>query len=328
MLKMGIIGCGHIARKMANTVKEMKNASIYAVASRSKEKAENFAAEFGIEKAYGSYEELCADNSVDLIYIATPMSEHRNNMLLALRNGKNVLCEKSFTVNQTEAEEVIAEARKHNTYLAEAIWTRYMPSRKIINEIISSGRIGKVTSITADLGYCLTEKERVINPALGGGALLDIGIYALNFALMAEDGKLLKSITGSAVKNENGVDIKESITLIFEDDVQALLLSDATALTDRRGLIYGTDGYIEVTNINNPERIAVYSGYRSPELTEEHIITHEINGFEYQIEAAANAIADGKKEAEAMPLSETLRVMRIMDALRGLWDVKLGSELQ
>ena len=277
MMNIGIIGCGRIAHKMAETVSRMDDACIYAAASRSEERAATFASEFGIRKSYGSYEELCADADIDLVYIATPMSEHKKNMLLALSSGKHVLCEKSFTVNRAEAEEVILETKKRKLYTAEAIWTRYMPSRKLISRLIAEGRIGKVTTITADLGYCISDKERVRNPALGGGALLDIGVYAINFALMAEEGKALKSITGTAVKNDLGADIKESITLNFEDDVQAVLFADATALSDRRGMIYGTDGFIEVTNINNPERVAIYSGYRNPELKEAYPITHRIN---------------------------------------------------
>lgn len=328
MMNIGIIGCGRIARKMVATVKEMDNACIYAVAARSDEKAAAFAAEFGIEKHYGSYEELCKDTEVGLVYIATPMNFHKEHMLLAIENGKAVLCEKSFTINAKEAEEVFEAAKKNNVFVAEAIWTRYMPSRRIINDIIRSGKIGQITTIAANLGYKISEKERVQDPKLGGGALLDIGVYPINFALMAEEGKVLKSITGSAVKNELGCDYKDSITLTFEDGAQAVLFSDVTTNTDKKGFIYGTEGYIEVKNINNPEAIYLYSGERAPVLLEEYPIKHRITGYEYEVEEAIRAIEDGKTEADSMPYHETLRVMRIMDALRGIWDVKLGDELK
>ncbi len=328
MVKIGIIGCGRIARKMVATVQGMDDACIYAVAARDGEKATAFASEFGIEKHYDSYEKLCKDDEVDLVYIATPMNFHKEHMLLAIDNGKAILCEKSFTVNAKEAEEVIEAAKKKNVFIAEAIWTRYMPSREIINDIIRSGKIGQITTISANLGYKISEKERVQKPELGGGALLDIGVYPINFALMAEEGKILKSITGSAVKNDLGCDFKDSITLTFEDGAQAVLFTDVTINTDRKGFIYGTEGYIEVNNINNPEAIYLYSGERTPVLLEEYPIKHRISGYEYEVEEAVKAIEEGKTEATFMPYHETLRVMRIMDALRGIWDVKLGDELK
>ena len=165
MFKVGIIGCGHIAETMAKTINDTDGVALYAVAAREKEKADAFKVKWNAEKSYGSYDELLQDENVELVYIATITSLHKEHMLKALKAGKPVLSEKSFTVNRAEAEEVFALAKKKNLFAAEAIWTRYMPVRKLINDIIDNGTIGKVTSITANLGYIRSLKNQE-SPAL------------------------------------------------------------------------------------------------------------------------------------------------------------------
>ena len=328
MLRIGIIGCGNIASTLANTMLQMADRiRIEAVASRDKAKSEEFASRFNVSKAYGSYTELYEDKDVDLVYVATPHAFHASQMIEALEHGKNILAEKAFCINAAEAEKVFALAKEKKLYVAEAIWTRYMPSRKMINDIISSGRIGRVTTITANLGYKIIHKPRISDPALGGGALMDIGVYPLNFALMAAEGDTIKSISGLAVKSEKGVDLRNTINIVFESGVSASIFSDAECVSDRKGMIYGTEGSIEVTNVNNPERIRVYSADRNPQLLETIEIKHEINGYEYELDAAAEAIRNGKTEPEAMPWRETLRVLRLTDAMRSVWGIKLGNEL-
>ena len=329
MLRIGIIGCGNIAGTLAATMLQMPDrVKIEAVASRSVEKAGDFAARFGVDKAYGSYEELYDDEDVDLVYVATPHAFHCAQMLDALERGKHILCEKAFCINAQEAEKVFALAARKHLYVAEAIWTRYMPSRKIINDIISSGRIGRVTTISANLGYRISQKDRIADPALGGGALLDIGIYPLNFALMAAEGDTIKSMSGLAVKTERNIDIRSTIQMEFESGTMATIYSDAECVSDRRGIICGTDGSIEVSNVNDPDEIQIYSTDRPRVLLETIPIKHAINGYEYEIDAAAKGVAEGRTESEAMPWRETLRVLRIMDAMRSVWGIKLGSELE
>ena len=170
-MKMGILGSGGIAHTMANTVKEMKDVELYAVGSRTLENAEKFAAEFGISKAYGSYEELAADPEVDLVYVATPHSHHYPHVKLLLEHGKHVLCEKAFTVNANQARELFQMAEEKNLLLTEAIWTRYIPIQKTLNEVVNSGVIGKVHSLTANLCYLISGVERLKKPELEGGAL-------------------------------------------------------------------------------------------------------------------------------------------------------------
>ena len=329
MLRGGIGGCGNIATQLASTMARMpEEIKIEAVASRTKEKAQAFASSFAVGKAYGSYEELYDDEDVDLVYVAVPHSHHYQVMMDALEHGKNILAEKAFTVNEKEAREVFQKAKEKDCFVGEAIWTRYMPSRFMISDAIREGKIGRVTSISANLGYKISHKERIIEPRLAGGALLDIGIYPLNFALMAMGETVISGMAGLCVKGESGVDMSENMSLAFTSGVTASISADAEAVTDRRGWIYGTDGSIEVINVNNPERINIYTSDRNPVLRESIEITHEISGYEYELKAVAAAIAEGRKEPKEMPWHETLRVLRIMDTFRKVWGIKLGRELE
>lgn len=326
-MRVGILGCGKIALKLADTIIRTEGVSLEAVAARDLARANEFAARFSVGKAYGSYEELCKDPDVDLVYVATVTNLHKEHMLLAIRYGKAVLCEKSFTVNAHEAEEVFAAADKAGVLVAEAIWTRYMPCRAMISDIIRSGKIGKVTTISANLCYNIIDKERIVEPALGGGALLDIGVYPINFALMVAEGCTIDRIAGTAVINELGADIADNISFIFSDGSQASIFADARTVSDRRGIIYGTTGFIEVENINNPSKLRIYSPECPPVLLEEIDVPPRISGYEYELLSCAAALKAGRTEVPEMPHSETLRVMRIMDSLRSAWGVKLGSEL-
>ena len=191
-MKMGILGSGGIAHTMANTVKQMADVELYAVGARTLEKAQSFAEEFGMPKAYGSYEELAADPELDLVYVATPHSHHYPHVKLLLEHGKNVLCEKAFTVNADQARELFQMAEEKKLLLTEAIWTRYIPIQKTLNEVIESGAIGKVHSMTANLCYLISGVERLKKPELAGGALLDVGVYPLNFACMIDRTPVVK----------------------------------------------------------------------------------------------------------------------------------------
>lgn len=329
MIGIGIVGCGNIAHTLAGVMKRLpEHMRIEAVAARDGHRARSFADEFGVAKAYGSYEELYSDDDVDLVYVATPHSHHMQCMLDALSHGRHVLCEKAFCVNARQAEAVFALARERHLFVAEAIWTRYMPSRRMISDIIESGRIGRVTTITANLGYSIIHKPRIADPALGGGALLDIGVYPLNFVLMAREGIGVRNMMGSCVKSSGGVDVRECVHIGFEDDSQAVIFADAECVSDRKGIIYGTGGRIEVENVNNPERITVWSGDRNPVLLEDIPITHSINGYEYELTSACHSIEAGLVEDPHMSWSETLRVLRYMDAFRQLWGVRLADEIE
>ena len=199
--KVGIIGAGHIARKMAHTLRDMEGVEPYAVASRNQENAEGFACEWGFTRAYGSYEDLADDPEVQLIYIATPHSHHFEQARMCLEKGKPVLCEKAFTANAEQAETLIRLSKEKQVFLTEAIWTRYMPFSETLRELVDGGTIGRVMMLTANIGYPIAEKERIAKPELCGGALLDIGVYPINFARMLF-GSEITGITSACVKGE------------------------------------------------------------------------------------------------------------------------------
>lgn len=322
-LKIGILGAGSIASTMAHTLSRMEGAECVAIASRTPDKAREFAHAHGIARSYGSYESMMNDPDIELVYIATPHSQHAENAELCLSHGKHVLCEKAFTVNATEAERIIALARARGLLLAEAIWTRYMPSRRIIDEILAGGAIGTATSLSANLGYSLGHVGRLQDPALAGGALLDLGIYPLNFAAMVFGHDIRETIS-SAIMTDRGVDASNSITLCYEDGRMACLHSNMLAMTDRHGYIFGDKGYLSVTNINNCEGISVYNLKR--ELSAHYDVPPQISGYEYQVEACARAIRDGRTECPDMPHEETLRMMRLMDAIRASWGMRFPME--
>ena len=321
-MKTAILGAGNIAKSMAAALRGLQkrgeNVEPYAVGARELSRAEAFAREQGFEKAYGSYEELVSDPEIDLVYVATPHSMHCEHMRLALEHGKNVLCEKAFTMNAGQAEEVIALAEKKGLLLAEAIWPRYMPSRQMILDLIDSGVIGTVTSLSANLGYPLTHVERMVRPELCGGALLDLGVYPLNFACMAFPGEI-RDVASACVKWETGVDAQNSFTLTFEDGRMAVLYSSMLVQSDRLGVINGDKGYMEVQNINNPEEIRIFDLQRNCIRTIP--VPEQINGYEYEVLACREALEKGWTECPQMPHAETLRMMKVMDGLRKSWGV-------
>lgn len=323
-MNIGIIGTGWIAERLAAAVNGLdENYTNYAVASRTMEKAQEFAKVWGFEKAYGSYESMLEDENIDLVYIATPHSHHYENAMMCIRAGKNMLVEKAFTANAKQAEEIIRLAEEKGLLITEAIWTRYMPSRKIIDEVISSGKIGTPHMISADLCYPMSHKERILSPALAGGALLDIGVYTLNFASMIF-GNDIEALTGQCTKYETGTDAQNSVSVVYKNGNIASLYSSARTAGSRNGTVYGSDGYIIVQNINNPEAIRVYNV--DHELTDEIFPPKQINGYEYQVIECREALLNGWKECPSMPHSETIEIMKQMDCLREQWSMKYPFE--
>ncbi|MCM1182990.1 MAG: Gfo/Idh/MocA family oxidoreductase [Roseburia sp.] len=314
--KVGIMGTGAIAGVMAGTIKRMKNVKCYGVASRSEERAHAFAQEYGIKAAYTSYEEMVLDEKLDLIYIATPHSEHYANMKLCIENGKNVLCEKAFTVNAKQAEEIFALAKEKGVFVTEAIWTRYMPMLTTIKGILSSGIIGEPTMLTANLGYAISHKQRLTDPALAGGALLDLGVYTINFALMMF-GRDIEKVDSSCRMTDTGVDASHSITITYKDGRMAVLTGTMNGISDRRGVIYGSKGYIVVENINNFESVTVYDAAHKAGKPVK--APKQITGYEYEVDACLTAIEGGQSECWEMPHEETVRVMKLMDGIRESW---------
>lgn len=326
-LRVGILGTGSMAGTMARSMASMKNIEAAAVASRTKEKAEKFAEEFGIPKAYGTYEELYRDPSIDIIYIVSPHSHHALYAKECIEVGKPSIVEKSFTVNAREAREVLAFAEEKKVFITEAIWTRYMPMVGMIRDAVQSGIIGKVTAVHADLGYGVSTRERVIEPSLAGGALLDVGIYALTFIalILGED---VKDIAAMAHLSEKGVDLENEVMLRYgegEDSVLASFTSSITGPTDRDGIIYGTEGYMVVGNVNNYGYIEVYDNAHRL-LKRIDAPAQEETGYVYQFEACRKALSEGALECPEMPHALTIRVMEIMDEIRAKMGVSYPME--
>lgn len=321
--KIGIIGCGWIAEKMAITLQGMEKVEAYAIASRDLNKAQTFAKQWNFTRAYGSYEEMLDDKAVELVYIATPHSHHFEHTRLSLMKGKPVLCEKAFTANAREAEELIQLAKEKKLFLTEAIWTRYMPLSITICELVNKGIIGKPQLLTANLCYPNYYKERMYKPELAGGALLDLGVYTLNFAAMIFGSDIIRT-TSACIKTNTGVDAQNSITLEYADGKMAVLCSSQMAKSDRQGIISGDKGFIIVDNINNPQKASVYN--QNYELTDVFECPQQITGYEYQVYASIEAIERGWLESPYMPHEETLRIMRQMDALRKEWGITYPSD--
>ena len=322
-MKLGILGTGYIAEMVAPALAALPEITCYAAASRTPGKAEAFAREHGFEKACTSYEEMLSDPEVELVYVATPHSHHFEHMMLCLEYGKHVICEKAFTLNARQAEAVFAAAKQKGLYVAEAIWTRYMPSRQMLNEILCSGIIGKPNTLTANLSYPISGVRRIFDPALAGGALLDIGVYGLNFALMHFGGDIAR-VESSVSKMETGVDGMETITLFYRDGRMAVLTHSVYCRSDRMGCIHGDKGYLVVENINNPQSIRVFD--LQDRLLARYDVPEQINGYEYEFREAVRCIGEGKIQPDSMPHGDTLEVMELMDSLRRQWGVVYPQE--
>jgi predicted dehydrogenase len=325
-MKVAILGAGNIAHKMAKTLTAMDGVEAYAVASRDLGRAKIFAREYGIRKVYGSYEEMVKDPQIDLVYISTILACHAEHMKLCLEHGKPVLCEKPFTVNAAEAKETIELGKQKNLLVAEAIWTRYLPMRKVMDDILANGVIGKPVSLSANLGENVVQSSqfhRLTQMELGGGAFIDMGVYTVNFALMTF-GSEIREIHSTMIPYKTGVDAMSNTTFIYDDGKMAMLHSNILAWCDKNGMIFGEKGYIECLNINNCEGIRVYD--HEHKVIESYETPRQITGFEYQVEACKRALESNRFECVEMPHAEIIRVLEIMDKIRGIWGLKYPME--
>lgn len=313
MINFGIIGAGHIAETMAETIVKCKKANMYAIASRDIKKAKQYKERYNMSKAYGSYEQIVKDEKVDIIYIATPHSFHFEQAKMCLENGKNVLCEKAFTVNYRQAEELIKLAEEKRLFLGEAMWTRFMPLAKKLSQLIKQQVIGEICGMTANLNFPMMHKERLIKPQLAGGALLDVGIYPLTIASIVL-GDNIKEVRASAVLTDTGVDKFGQYTLIYEEGKIADLNAGMCCFSDGNAIIYGSNGTIIVEGVNRLRAIKVIDG--NGVMKEEYCIEEGVSGYEYEVEACINAVENKKLYCEEMTHTQTLKMMRLMDQLR------------
>lgn len=330
-INVAILGAGRIAQSMAKTLVAMAAderyrdlVAPYAVAARDGERAAEFAAKYGFPVSYGSYEELAADPNVNLVYIATPHNFHAEQAVLCMRAGKGVLVEKAFGANAAQSQEMLDVSTQTGMLCTEAIWTRYMPSRAMIDDIIASGAIGEVQAIEANLCYPTTAKARITNPALAGGALLDVGVYPINFIDMIMHNAPIARIESSMQPFETGVDAHDSMTFYYENGVMATAQSSILCHSDRMGAVWGTKGYLTCQNINNVESIDVFDGTHT--VTAHYDVPAQLTGYEYEVAAAAQAVLDGRTECAEMPHADTMRIMKLMDSLRADWELTYPFE--
>ncbi len=321
--RWGILGAGNIARKFVTGVKALEDHEVIAVGSRQQATADKFADEFDIPHRHASYEALASDPEVDAIYVATPHPMHKENTLLCLRGGKAVLCEKPFTINAAETQEIIAEARQRKIFLMEAMWTRYIPIVQEAHRLVKEGAIGAVRMVTADFGYRsgFRPESRAFDPALGGGALLDVGIYPLSLAAMFLGTP--DRISSLANLGQTGVDEESAFILGYPTGAMAVLYSAVRTSTPQDAVIMGETGMIRIhPPFWIPKTLTLTVAGKAQEIE----IPYVANGYNYEAAEVANCVRAGKLESAIMPLDESLSIMQTMDAIRAQWNMKYPME--
>lgn len=322
-LRVGIIGTGNIALAMAYTLSKMEEAQLYAVASRSLEKADAFAGRFGGAKAYGDYRQLAQDDGVDLVYVASPHMFHHRHARCCLENHKPVLCEKAFTVNAAQAQDLVDLAHANNTLLVEAMWTRFMPFTKTIQQLVAEGAVGRPVTVMASHGQYLTHIPRLVEPQLAGGALLDLGVYTLTAASLILGGEVT-GYTSDCVRWPTGVDAAHNITLHYGGLQNAMLTGSFLTALPQHWLVCGEEGVLQIEGISRPTQAKVLN--KKGEVQAEHNAPQQITGYEHQVLACITALREGAIECPDMPHAESLRMMRLMDGLRAQWGLVYPGE--
>jgi predicted dehydrogenase len=310
-VRWGILGTGGIARAFAADLTLTDSGVVAAVGSRGQAAADRFGAEFGIANRHASYESLVADPDVDVVYVATPHPAHHDNAVLALRAGKHVLVEKPFTMNAAEAREVVEVARETGLFAMEAMWTRHLPHVAVIRDWLAQGRLGNIVTVTADHGQWFAEDPefRLFAPKLGGGALLDLGVYPVSFASMVlGTPNRVVSISDRAF---TGVDAQTSMLFGYDSGAQAVLTCTLRAKSPTRAAIVGTDARIEVDHaFYAPSTVTLVPKAGAPTRVES---VHEGRGLRHQADEVARRLAAGDVESPLMPLDETISIMETMD---------------
>lgn len=326
LIRWGIIGAGHISSKFATALNSIENVELTAIASRDLSKAEQFAERFQVKKAYGSYEELVKDPEIDVIYIGTPHTEHKMNAELCIDHGKAVLCEKPFTVNQKEADQLIAKAKQNNVFLMEAMWTKFLPATKAVKQWIESDAIGKVKYINISFGFQaeFNPKSRLFDPNLAGGALLDVGIYPITYVVHMM-GSLPDEIVSSAYLGKSNVDEIDVIAMKYKEGILADISCAVSANTGDTAIIIGDNGKIVVPKFWSAQSAELYDNNGKQIDTFSHLFTS--NGYEYEAEEVNHCLREGKTQSEIIPLNNTLDIIKIMDTIRTNWGLVYPTEL-
>ncbi len=323
-IRWGILGTGNIAHQFARGLADTPGTTLVAVGSRSIDTANTFADEFDIERRHPTYEELADDDGVDAVYVSTPHPFHRDNSILLLEHGKAVICEKPFTINAGDAKAVIDVARQRDVFLMEAMWTRYLPAVVRARELIAEGAIGDVRLVQADFGFRagINPEGRLFNLALGGGALLDVGIYVISMASMIL-GPRPSRVASTTQIGETGVDEQSAFLLQYPGGELAVLSCAVRTGTAVEARVFGTEGSIL---LHGPFfKCGALTVKRGGE--EEHIdLPLEGNGYNYEAAEVGRCLRVGLKESDVMPLDETLVLMELMDSIRAQWGLSYPME--
>ena len=323
-VKWGILSTGWIAEKFVRDLALANNAECVAVGSRTIESASQFAEKYHIPRAYGSYEELVSDPDVEVIYIATPHPYHKDNVLTCLQAGKAVLCEKPFTINSSELTELVHVARDKRLFLMEAMWTRYLPATIKVMEWIKDGRIGEVQMLKAEFGFHaeFNPQGRLFNLELGGGSLLDAGIYPVSYASMIF-GPSPINVHSTVRIGTTGVDEQFSLLFDYGQGKSALLSGAVSVSMPNEAIIYGSKGYISVPSFLNTHEATLHADGEEPEVFHDD---RESQGYTFEAEAVGRYLREGKLESERITLEESLKLMELLDQIRGQWGLKYPTE--
>lgn len=327
MIKWGILGTGWIAEQFAADLKHASNGELYAIGSRTEESARKFADKFEAPVAYGSYEALANDPNVDAIYVATPHPFHKENVLTALNGGKAVLCEKPFTVNSGELGELIEAAREKKLFLMEAMWSRFLKPLAQVREWLSEEKIGEVRIVKAEFGFDAgwNPEGRLLNPELGGGALLDAGIYPVSFASMVF-GPNPDNVWTTAHIGETGVDEHFTILLDYGDGRTASLHGGIRVEFPNDAYIHGTKGYIHIPQFLFAKEATLYAAGEEPITVTDDREDRGIKGYAYEAEEVGLALLENRRESSVISLAESMGIMRLLDNVRAQWGLKYPFE--
>ena len=322
--RWGILGTGAIARQFVRGLRSVPEAEVLAVGSRSEASAAKFADKRNIPRRHASYHALASDPDVDVVYIATPHPFHAENTTLCLEAGKAVLCEKPFCVNAAEAERVVGLAREKGLFLMEGMWTRFFPLMGEVRRLVSEVALGEVRMLNVDFGFRADPNpaSRLFAPGLGGGALLDVGVYCVSFASMIL-GRPSGSV-GISHLGETGVDEQASVVLEHEGGRLANLAIGIRTTTPQEATIMGTEGYVRIhAPWWRPKSMTISRPGEEDESVEAPVSG---NGFNYEAAEVMRCLEAGKTESDIMPLDETVSVMRTMDTIRAAWGLRYPGE--
>lgn len=314
MIRWGILGLGHIAHKFAQDLLTVPGAELVAVASTNQARADEFAAQYGAAHAFGTYEALLTVADVDVVYVATPHVNHHENTLMLLRGGKAVLCEKPFGMDAGQVQEMVAMARTEGVFLMEALWSRFNPALQQAHHWVESGAIGKIVNLKADFGFVapFDPAGRLFDKKLGGGALLDIGIYPLflSYLLLGKPA----SLKASATFGQTGVDEQCAMLLTYESGAVAVLDATLLAKTDCVGIIYGTEGTIRIhSRFHEAKTVTLEKPGHDPKIISFDRSTH---GYTYETVHVNDCLTAGRTESALWSLDDSIALMSLLDAVR------------